>query len=477
MLGTLSDGRLTLEELHRFPNGAVPSGSSLHWDIARLLANVKEGLKKAAARGVAIESFSTDSWGVDYLLVDANGRILEPVFHYRDPRCQHGLARAHGAVSQERIFDETGIQFMAINTIFQLASEHPARLRGARHMLMIADAFNHLLGGRACVEVSNASTSQLYNPRTRQWSGALLKALELPETLFPPIVMSGTRIGTLRPEIAAETGLPAFDVIAGCSHDTGAAVVAVPSDNSARAPGTPPNWAYLSSGTWSLLGCELPEPLVTPACRDANFTNEIGFGNSVRLLKNIAGLWLVQECRRAWAAAGNEFTYAELAQQAGEAAAFRSLVNPSDDRFVAPGDMPGRIAGFCRESGQPEPRTPGEFIRCCLESLALAYAANLHQLEGLVGTRFRTLHIVGGGSQNELLNQFAADACGVDVVAGPVEATAAGNVLVQAIAMGHVASLADARAVVRRSFPVRHYPPGDRSGWTTAMERFRNFCR
>lgn len=477
MLGTISEGRLSLEELHRFPNGAVPSGAALHWDINRLFGNVKEGLRKAAVRGVTIDSFSTDSWGVDYALVDAAARILEPVFHYRDSRCQRGLACAHRAVSQEQIFDETGIQFMAINTIFQLASEDPARLRAARHLLMIADAFNHLLGGEPCVEVSNASTSQLYNPQTRTWSAALLKALQLPEALFPRIVASGTRIGTLRAEIANEVGLPPFEIIAGCSHDTGAAVVAVPAADSGSAVDAPPDWAYLSSGTWSLLGCELQQPLVTPACRDANFTNEIGFGNSVRLLKNIAGLWLVQECRRAWAAAGHEFSYADLARQAAAAEAFRSLVNPSDDRFVSPGDMPGKIAAFCRETGQPEPRTPGEYIRCCLESLALAYAVNLRQLEGLVGTKFRRLHIVGGGSQNELLNQFAADACGVEVVTGPVEATAAGNVLVQGIALGHVASLAAAREMVRRSFPVGHFKPGDPSAWSAPMERFRIFCR
>jgi rhamnulokinase len=266
--------------------------------------------------------------------------------------------------------------------------------------------------------------------------------------------------------------LPPFEIIAGCSHDTGAAVVAVPAKVSSGKTDGPPDWAYLSSGTWSLLGCELTAPILSDACREANFTNEIGFGNTVRLLKNIAGLWLVQECRRAWVAEGTEYSYAQLAALAAEAVPFRSLVHPADERFVAPGAMPQRISDFCRETGQPVPRTPGEFVRCCLESLALAYAENLEQLAALVGTRFRTLHIVGGGSQNELLNQFAADACGMEVVAGPVEATAAGNILVQGIALGHVTSLSAARDIVRASFPVKSFVPRSAGDWSEPKKRF-----
>jgi rhamnulokinase len=305
----------------------------------------------------------------------------------------------------------------------------------------------------------------------------LLKALDLPVDLFPPIADSGTRLGPLRAELALELGLPQFEIVAGCSHDTGAAVVAVPAGSSKEATGAPPDWAYLSSGTWSLLGCELAQPNLSEACREANFTNEIGYGNSVRLLKNIAGLWLVQECRRAWAAEGTEYTYAQLATLAAEAVPFRSLVHPADDRFVAPGGMPQRIASFCVETGQPVPRTPGEFVRCCLESLALAYAENLTQLAGLIGTQFRTLHIVGGGSQNELLNQLAADASGMEVVAGPVEATAAGNVLIQAMALGHVPSLAAAREIVRNSFPVKTYAPRATADWVEPKQRFARLLK
>ncbi len=478
ILGTLEDHRLTLEELHRFPNGAVTEGGSLCWNLDRLKADLKAGLRRAAERQLPIASLSTDSWGVDYVLVNEAGEILKPTFHYRDARCQEGLKRAHARVSQESIFAETGIQFMAINTIFQLASENPERLRGARHLLMIADVFNYLLSGTACVEVSNASTSQLYNPRTRSWSTALIHALELPAHVFPPIVASGTRLGPLRPALAAELGVPPFEIIAGCSHDTGAAVVAVPaSAELSAATDSAPDWAYLSSGTWSLLGCELREPLVTDACRDANFTNEIGYGNSVRLLKNIAGLWLVQECRRAWKTEGKEYSYAELVGLAETAVPFRSLVNPSDDRFLSPGDMPAKIAAFCVEHGFPEPRNPGETIRCCLESLALAYATNLRQLERLVGGSFRRLHIVGGGSQNDLLNRLTADACGVDVIAGPVEATAAGNVLVQAMAQNHLPSLASAREVIRQSFPMKRVVPGDSKPWQEPLRWYAPFHR
>ena len=472
ILGTLSQGHLVLEELHRFANGAKPVGDALCWDIDQLVSSLKEGLRSASKRSLPIASLSTDSWGVDYVLVDGDGRILKPVYHYRDSRCQRGLQRAHERVSQEVIFAETGIQFMAINTLFQLASEPLGRLQQAKHLLMIADAFNFLLCGVARVEVSNASTSQLYNPITGTWSERLLRSLELPEELFPPIVASGTPLGPLHSSWASELGLPRFEIIAGCSHDTGAAVVAVPAKVSGSQTDGPPDWAYLSSGTWSLLGCELTAPNLSEACREANFTNEIGFGNTVRLLKNIAGLWLVQECRRAWAAEGVDYSYAQLAELAAAAVPFRSLVHPADERFVAPGGMPQRISDFCIETGQPVPRTPGEFVRCCLESLALAYAENLEQLAALVGTRFHTLHIVGGGSQNELLNQFAADASGMEVVAGPVEATAAGNILVQGIALGHVASLSAARDIVRASFPVKTFVPRSGDDWSEPKRRF-----
>ena len=464
MLGSLSNGKLTMEEVHRFPNTPIKVDGSLCWNVSRLFVELKAGLLKAAARGLPIASISADSWGVDYLLLDAHGEVITPTYHYRDARTARGTAKVKAAIDWPSIFDETGIQFMPLNTIYQLAAETPERLANSSRMLMIADAFNYFLTDHACVEESNASTSQLYNPRTKQWSKKLLHALGLPESLFPAVVPSGTRLGLLRDELARESGLPRIDVIASCSHDTGAAVAAVPAGEG--------NWAYLSSGTWSLMGVELASPLITDACRELNFTNEIGYGGSIRLLKNISGLWLVQECRRAWAACGQTMDYSELTELAAEAPAFVSLINPADERFLAPSSMPEAISSFCRETGQPVPDSPGAFVRCALESLALLYRRTLNQIEELVGHKIERLHVVGGGSRNGLLNRFTANALQIPVLAGPVEATAAGNVLIQAITLGRLKSLAEARQVVRDSMPVTMVKPEEANVWNAAYERF-----
>jgi rhamnulokinase len=465
MLGALADGRMGLEELHRFPNTPIQTGASLHWDIPALFAAVAAGLRKAAERHLPFAGISTDSWGVDYLLYDANDALISPTFHYRDPRCPEGVRRAFAKVAWPAIFAETGIQFMAFNTIFQLAAETPERLARAHRVLGVGDGFNHWLCGVARCEESLASTTQLYDPRTRAWSSRLLDALGLPARLFPPIVPSGTRLGTLRPELGRDTGLAGLQVVASCSHDTGAAVAAVPA--------TGQRWAYLSSGTWSLMGVEAAQPILTDACRELNFTNEIGYGGSVRLLKNIIGLWLVQECRREWARTGLDYTYDTLTEMAAAAPPFVSLFNPADPRFISPGDMPAKIAALCRERGQPAPATPAAFIRAILESLALLYRRTLESIEQLTGQRVDRLHIVGGGSKNALLNQFTADALQIPVLAGPVEATAAGNILVQAIALGDLPSLASARAVVRESFTVRAFEPQDSGDWQAAYGRFQ----
>ena len=464
MLGTLEDGRLSLTELHRFPNTPVQDGDSLHWNIAALFDELRAGLCQAAALQVPIASISTDSWGVDYLLYDEAGAEIEPTFHYRDARTADGVKAATAKIGWPEIFAETGLQFLPFNTIFQLAAESPDRLASADLILGVGDAFNHWLSGVARYEESLASTTQLYDPRTRTWSAKLLRALGLRADMFPPVVPSGTRLGPLRPALAEETGLRGVQVVASCSHDTGAAVAAV--------PGAGDDWAYLSSGTWSLMGVELQRPVINDAVREANFTNEIGFGGSVRFLKNIIGLWMVQESRREWARQGQEYDYATLTRLAAEAPAFVSLVDPADPRFVSPGDMPGKIAAFCREHGQPVPATPGAYVRCILESLALLYRRTLRQIETLTGRRLARLHIVGGGSKNELLNRFAADALQLPVVTGPIEATAAGNILVQAIALGHLPSLAAAREVVRRSFDTTTVEPADATPWAEAYARF-----
>lgn len=469
MLGSLASSRLSLKELHRFANAPVKHEDGLHWNIEALFDALKVGLKQAATLNLPLASISTDSWGVDYVLYDATGKIMPPVWHYRDSRTARGVERMKSLVDWPAIYQETGIQFMPLNTIFQLAAEPPERLAQAKRLLLIGDAFNYYCSGVAKHEESMASTTQLYNPLMKSWSGKLLAALGLREEIFGPIVPSGTRLGQLKRELAQEVGLPEIPVVASCSHDTGAAVAAVPADGE--------NWAYLSSGTWSLMGVESAQPIITAAGREANFTNEIGFGGSVRLLKNIGGLWVVQECKREWAGQGREFDYATLTRLAAESTPFAALINPADPRFVAPGDMLAKIAAFCRETNQPAPQSPGEFVRCALESLALLYRVTLRQLEGVIGRRIRRLHIVGGGSQNQLLNQFAANATQHPVLAGPAECTALGNILVQAIALGHLPSLAAAREVVRNSFAVKTVQPEASGEWNAAFLRFEKLLR
>ena len=464
ILGSLTDGQLSLRELHRFANVPIREGNSLRWNIPHLILEIKEGLRKAGAANVEISSISTDSWGVDYILFDQAHAMMEPVYHYRDPRTKHGVEVAFSKTTWETIFSETGIQYMPINTLFQLTSEHPARLAQAKFLLGVGDAVNYFLSGTAKIEVSMASTFQLYNPRTKGWSENLISALGLPRNIFPPIVSSGARLGKIRPELASELGIKPLEVIATCSHDTGAAVAGVPASGN--------HWAYLSSGTWSLMGVELPEPIISDKSRELNFTNEIGYGGAVRLLKNISGLWLIQECRREWARQGRDFDYATLTRLAAEAEPFRSLINPSSEEFLAPANMPAQITEFCRRTAQPVPESPGHFVRCCLESLALLYARTLKQIEELTAHSVEVLHIVGGGSNNELLNQFTANAVQIPVLAGPAEATAAGNVLIQAISLGHVPSLSEARKIVSNSTKLTRFEPRERAHWNRAAARF-----
>jgi rhamnulokinase len=464
MLGTLAGGEITLEELHRFPNGAVKVNGALQWNFAGLLDELKKGLKLAAARRLPLAGLSTDSWGVDYVLYGDQGRVLSPVWCYRDARTAAGVELARAKVDWETTYAETGIQFMALNTIYQLASEPPERLAAARQLLLIGDAVNYFCSGVARNEVSLASTTQLYNPQTRTWSRKLFTALGLRESLPAPICPSGTVLGPLKAELAAEVGLSGLQVIATCSHDTGAAVAAVPAQGG--------NWAYLSSGTWSLMGVESPQPVITDLGRNLGFTNEIGFGDTVRLLKNIIGLWIVQECRRDWAKHGHKYEFGELSRLAEAAEPFKSLINPNDPRFLSPEDMPEKIAGFCRETGQPVPADPGAYMRCIYESLALLYRNTLHSVERLTGRKIERLHIVGGGSQDATLNQFTANALNLPVLAGPKECAALGNILVQAIALGHLPGLPAAREVVRHSFALKTFTPQSPAAWDAAATSF-----
>jgi rhamnulokinase len=445
MLGTLDAGKITLQEVHRFSNGPVRVNGTLRWDVLRIYDELKTGIAKVPVKA---ESLSADSWGVDYVWLKDSEPLLTAPFHYRDART-YDYEKQFANVPADTIFAETGIQFMHINSLYQLAADATWLFKSADRFLPIGDYFNYLFSGVAKAEESLASTTQIFNPKKRNWSKKLIRSFKFPKKVFPEVVPSGTILGSYND----------IKVIATCSHDTGAAVAAVPASGK--------GWAYLSSGTWSLLGVELKKPIINEKSRQYNFTNEVGYGGSIRFLKNIIGLWIQQECRRAW---NNKYSYVELAHLASQSAPLKSLINPNDPRFGKPDNMPDKIAAFCRETGQPVPTTEGEFIRCVLESLALLYRRTLEQIEDVTGKPIKTLHIVGGGSQNVLLNQFSANATGRTVIAGPAEATATGNILIQAVALGHVKDLDELRQVVRNSFEVTTYKPeGD---WSAAIERF-----
>lgn len=473
MLGTLCEGRLTLEEIHRFSNGAVVVNGSRRWDLLHLYAKIVEGLRKAGSRGLPIQSLSSDSWGVDYALMKGAEPFLTTPYQYRDERTDGSYERL-GDVTREEIYAATGIQFMTINTLCQLHTDllhRPEILNFADRFLLIGDTVNHLLGGDPVAEASLASTTQLFDPAKHDWARPLIKRLGLPESIFPKVVPSGTRIGTLHQELQSETGLGPVNVVASCSHDTGAAVAAVPASDES-------GWAYLSSGTWSLLGVESPSPVLTEKAHLLNFTNEVGYGGTIRLLKNIAGLWILQECMRFWRESGHDYTYTDLVNLALDSLPHVSLINPCDGRFLrsggtaSSGGMPERIAEYCRETSQQVPQTAGATSRCILESLSLLYRKSLGELEQLTGKTINRLHIVGGGTRNDLLNQCAANATCRQVITGPVEATAAGNILVQALAGGAVSSLAEARQIVARSFPQNTFEPQDAALWEAAYQRF-----
>lgn len=467
ILGTLQDGRVVLEEIHRFSNGVSKVHGSFRWNVLRLFEKLKEGLRKVAAKGVNPESLSVDTWGVDYVLFNARQPMLSLPYQYRDARTDAPYAALLQRVGEKAIFEATGIQFMPINTLYQLADdvEHNAGVLSiADQFLCIADYLHYLFSGEVKAEESLASTTQIYNPRTRQWAWDLICATGLPKRIFPEIVPSGTVLGPLLPAVAEETGLPQIPVIATCSHDTGAAVAAVPAEGD--------DWAFLSSGTWSLIGVELPEPLINDDVRAWNFTNEAGFGGTTRFLKNIIGLWLLQESRREWIRQGETLSFNDLDRLAEEAEPFRSLINPNSPYFLKPDQMPQKIAAYCRETGQPVPETPGQVTRCIFESLALLYRQMLSHMENLTGRKIAKLHIVGGGTQSALLNQYAANGTGRTVYAGPIEATACGNVLLQALAAGKIDSLASLRKIVAASFPVLEYHPQQSTDWSRAAERF-----
>jgi rhamnulokinase len=464
--GLLADGRLELDVLHRFENGPVRVGNRQHWDLLGQWREILQGLRAAAAKYPGqVVSVGVDTWGVDYGLLGPGDELLGNPYAYRDARTEGIFDRAFQLVPRADIFAETGLQFMELNTLYQLLAAKLAKspvLDVAKSMLLMPDLFHWLLTGEKSNEQTNASTTQLYNPQLKKWSTKLIDRFDFPPHIFGPITQPGTRLGPLLDHVVTETGLAGASVVLPGTHDTASAVYAVPAN--ANTGAAAPDWCYLSSGTWSLMGIESPAPVINDDVARWNFTNEAGVGGTTRLLKNISGLWLVQECRRIWQRDGKDLDWDELTAQATKSAPLVSLIDVDDARLVAPENMPATVAELCRERGQSIPVTPGATIRCCLESLALKYRGVHRHLEQLVGGRIETIHIVGGGSQNHLLNQMTASACGRTVAAGPVEATAIGNVMVQAQTAGEVGSHAEARALIRRSFPVETFEPDAAEG-------------
>jgi rhamnulokinase len=467
MLGRLRSGVLDLTEVHRFPNQPLSDGGSLRWNVRGLWAEMRRSVDSLP--DTALASIGVDAWGVDYALLDQRGELVENPYHYRDPRTQGMMEAIFERVPREEIYSITGIQFLPFNTLYQLHAAcrlTPAAIQEATALATIPDLMNFWLTGNLASEYTNATTTQFVDAVTRSWATGLLARLELPSRLLAPIVEPGAQIGSLRFGGRARKGTP---VIAPACHDTGSAVAAVALTGQT---------AFLSSGTWSLLGAELPAPVITPQARDLNFTNEGGVCGTTRLLKNIAGLWLLQSCRRCWAAEGRTFTYEELLEAAGrQADAFRSLFDPDDPAFLNPGHMPSAIARYCRRTGQAAPAAPPEFTRAILESLAFKYRAVLESLENLTGIRFEGIRVIGGGSKNRLLNQLTADATGRRVIAGPAEATALGNIAMQMLATGAVSSLAAARQVIDGSCAAERFEPRETNRWDTHYARFRGYLR
>jgi sugar (pentulose or hexulose) kinase len=482
ILGQFDGQRLKLAEVHRFTNSPVvlpvkalpdtPSAGkvSLQWDILRQLSEIKKGLSLAAGKyGQDLASIGIDSWGVDFGLLDREGVLISNPYHYRDSRTDGMLEEAFRRVPRAEIYERTGIQFLTLNSLYQLlsmvVSGSPA-LNIARTFLTIPNLLNYWLTGQAVNEFTHVTTTQCYNPHLKDWDLSLLARLGIPTQIFPRIVSPGTNLGQLLPYVADEVGLgfrSDLVVIATASHDTGAAVAAVPAER--------PGFAWISSGTWSVVGAEWPNAIINDKSLAYNFTNEGGVCDTYRFSRNVMGLWLLQECRRTWSNRGDERSYTELIQMADQAEPFQVVIDPDDAEFFKPGDMPARIRDYCHRTGQVYPESKAQIVRCVLESLALKYRWVLERLEEMVGQSLNPIHIVGGGTQNRMLNQFTANATGKRVLTGPVEATALGNILMQAIGLNYLGSLQEGRALIRTSFPTEDFDPARREGWDEAYQK------
>lgn len=472
ILGVLDGTKLTLQEAHRFSNNPVRLPEGLQWDVLHLWEEIKTGIAASVKNGVRLDSIGLDTWGVDFALLDGNGALLANPFHYRDARTDGMIDEAFRHMPRADIFANTGIQFMQINTLYQLLSmsvKKSALLDVAQTLVTIPDLLNYWLSGRITNEFTDATTTQCFDPNKRSWAIPVLDALGIPSRLFHSVTESGSVIGTLLPAVAEETRAGEIPVVLPACHDTGSAVAAIPAQNQ--------DFAWISSGTWSIMGAEVLKPVVNEKALEYNFTNEGGVFGTWRLSKNITGLWLVQECRRTWQHQGEDLTYDEITQLASTAKPFLAVMDPNDSVFLHPGNMPERIQKYCADTNQAVPQTKGEIIRVVLECMALKYRWVLERLEELSGKRHDPIHIIGGGTKNWLLNQFTADCTQRKVIAGPVEATAIGNILMQAIALGHLASLTEARALIRSSFAPEVYGPNPNAGWDKAYAQLQKVMK
>lgn len=472
LLGRLTDSRIEVEEIHRFSNDPVKVGERLHWDMLRLYHEIQQGLLKAKHMGVNPSSLGIDSWAVDFGLIGETGEMLGNPYHYRDWHTHGVMGEVQGRLGKESIFQRTGIQFLTFNTIYQLAAMRNMKsplLEQAAHFLMIPDLLRYFLTGEMYHEFSNATSTQLYHPLQQDWDDELLSSISIPRSWFGKVLESGSVAGTIRSSVMTDLGIGAIPVIAVAEHDTGSAVAAVPALER--------SFAYLSCGTWSLLGTETAHPVINDDTLRFNFTNEGGVGRTYRLLKNIMGLWILQEARREWERQGSPYSFSELVHMAEQAPAFTCLIDPDDELFLHAGDMKTRICQYCRNTGQPLPETPGEITRCILESLALKYRYVLELTERVSGQRFSGLHMVGGGIQIRLLCQWTTNSIHKPVWAGPAEASAIGNLAVQWMAQGKFADIWEARRVIADSITVEVYEPADSEAWEDAYGRFRQVAR
>lgn len=469
ILGIYDGQELNIEEIHRFSNDPVEVNGSLYWDVLRLFYEIKQGIQKCALKGHRdISSIAVDTWGVDFGLLDGNGDLLGNPYHYRDKRTHGMMEKVFKLIPKEEIYNKTGIEFMWFNTILQIFSmknQDSPLLREAKTLLLMPDLFNYFLTGVKAAEYSISSTTQLMDSTAGKWSDEIISSLGLPGELFANIVKPGTVIGTLKADLAKELGVSELKVVAVAAHDTQSAIASVPAEGE--------QFAYISCGTWSLMGVETDAPIISEKSSRMSFTNEGGVEGKTTFMKNIMGLWLVQECKRQWDREGRNLSYSQLEDMCRGSRPFEAFIDPDDALFISPGDMPARVREFCRKTGQTVPQTEGDVIRCIMQSLALKYRMTVEALEDITGKNLNVIHMVGGGIKDRVLCQFTANATGRKVVAGPVEATAIGNLMVQVMALGHVKDLKEIRRVVSRSFSPEIYQPDDFALWSEAFERYK----